>query len=70
MNLNDAANKLFLAGHKGRHTVAYHQYVLQRLETAIKSLKGNEYVQALKTELNMLKTELTKNPEIVKMKNK
>jgi hypothetical protein len=35
MSLNDPANLVYLAGHRGRHLEAYHTEVYRRLEAAL-----------------------------------
>ena len=66
MNLQDDANKLLLQGHSGRHSPKYHQYVLGRLKTVTDGLSGNNYTRALRNELGSIRTELTRNPDLVK----
>jgi RHS repeat-associated protein len=66
MTLNAPENLLELAGHAGRHSAKYHQYVLDRLLNAVRGLQGAEYTAALKFVLNDLKQELLNNPELIK----
>lgn len=66
MKLSDPANKVLLEGHAGRHSPAYHEHVLDRLDRATKGLSGSNYEKALRSELGTLKQELLKNPDIVK----
>ncbi len=65
-SLQDAANKVFLEGHAGRHSPKYHQYVLGRLQTATRGLSGDAYSRALDGELGALRGELLRNPDLVR----
>lgn len=65
MSLQNAANKVALVGHAGRHSPVYHRYVLQRLEAATQGLSGVDYTRALQLELDVLRSELIRNPKIV-----
>lgn len=65
-SLQNAANKLFLEGHAGRHSPKYHQYVIDRLKTATEGLTGSEYGKALTGTLEGIAKELKKNPDLVK----
>ncbi len=66
MSLNDAANKVLLEGHKGRHAAQYHQYVLDRLTAATEGLSGANYSRALREELGALRQDLLRNPDLVR----
>ncbi|WP_445370037.1 AHH domain-containing protein (plasmid) [Methylomonas sp. HW2-6] len=66
MNLNDLTNKVLLEGHAGRHSPVYHDHVLERLQDTTRGLSGSNYEKALRSELDALKQELLKNPDIVK----
>ena len=59
---DDAANKIFLEGHKGAHTNEYKQYVLDYLQGATNGLKGEAYEQALRGALDDLGQQLLLNP--------
>lgn len=65
-SLQDPANKVFLEGHAGRHSPAYHQYVLDRLQNATRGLSGDAYTRALEGELRVLRGELLTNPDLVR----
>lgn len=65
-SLEDSANKVFLEGHAGRHSPAYHQHVLDRLQNATRGLSGDAYGRALDAELGALRGELLKNPDLVR----
>ena len=58
LSLNSHWNKIRLAGHLGRHTTGYHEYVFVRLSGATNGLKCNPYRHALQRELWTLKGEL------------
>jgi len=60
MSLNDAANKIFLQGHKGAHTKVFKQYVLDYLQGATRGLSGNSYKNAI----DYLGQQLLKNPRM------
>ena len=66
MTLDDAANKVLLQGHVGRHAAAYHEYVLGRLLQATHGLTGAEAATALRAELSAVARELLANPNMVK----
>ncbi|MDF9407233.1 AHH domain-containing protein [Pelotomaculum isophthalicicum JI] len=66
MSLQNEKNIFFLEGHVGRHSLKYRQYVLRRLNEATMDLSGEDYKNALLKELDELKDELIKNPDIVK----
>ena len=40
--LDDALNKVFVPGHKGPHSEEYHQYIYDKLTTALKGLKAGK----------------------------
>jgi hypothetical protein len=62
--LDGAANTMQLPGHAGRHTEKYHQYVFQRLRTAIGNKTGDAARDAATEALNKLRDELTLNPRL------
>ena len=64
MKLSDAANKVFLEGHKGGHTKAYKEFVLGYLEKATKGLEGTKAKEALTNALGELKDILKSNPRL------
>ena len=66
MKVSDPANKVFLEGHAGRHSPDYHRHVEQRLLDATRGLSGSNYEKALRSELDVLKAEFLKNPDMVK----
>lgn len=66
MKLSDPANKVLLEGHAGRHSPDYHRYVERRLNAATQGLSGSNYEKALRFQLDALKQELLKNPDMVK----
>jgi hypothetical protein len=66
MSLQDEENLLDLAGHAGRHSNEYHQYVLDTLNDATKGLSGPAFREALVNALNELKNELLANPGMVR----
>jgi hypothetical protein len=55
MTLEDAANKVAIPGHKGRHPEGYHQEVFDRLSNATKGLSGDAYSNALRKELDAIR---------------
>jgi RHS repeat-associated protein len=65
-SLEDPANKLLLEGHAGRHSPLYHQHVLDRLQNATRGLSGDAYTRALDAELGALRSDLLKNPDLVR----
>jgi hypothetical protein len=64
MKLSDAANKVFLEGHKGGHTKKYKEFVLNYLEKATKGLEGTKAKEALTNALGELKEILKSNPKL------
>jgi hypothetical protein len=68
MSLSAAENKMLMniANHLGRHSPKYHNYVLQRLRSALQGKKGADYAKALVTELADIGKEVRKNPRILK----
>jgi RHS repeat-associated protein len=66
MTLQDAANKVFLLGHKGRHAIRYHQHVLERLSKAVSGKSGAEARNALVKELQLIRQELLRNPDMIR----
>jgi hypothetical protein len=54
MTMNDAANKIRVAGHKGPHPEAYHRAVYDRLQEATRGLDGKAYKEALTNELEVI----------------
>ncbi|MBC8028393.1 MAG: AHH domain-containing protein [Steroidobacteraceae bacterium] len=56
--MDDALNKVDLDGHKGRHSVAYHRYVWDRLAKAVGNSSGIDYRLQLRGELERLRVEL------------
>jgi hypothetical protein len=57
---------MFLEGHYGRHSSKYHEYVLSRLRKATEGQSGEEYTTSLKNELDALKGDLQKNPDMIR----
>jgi hypothetical protein len=66
MTLDDAANKVDLPGHAGRHSPKYHEYVLSRLRGATEGLSGTDAATALRAQLGTLRQELLANPDMVR----
>jgi hypothetical protein len=64
MELNDAENLVRLPGHSGGHTLNYRQYVLRRLQAAIRGKTGRVYTRALVSALRELRSELLQNPRL------
>jgi RHS repeat-associated protein len=64
MTLDDAANKIFLEGHKGAHTNVYKQYVLDTLKSVTQGLSGDAYKNALLNALDDLRQQLLNNPRM------
>jgi hypothetical protein len=64
MRLDDAANKIFLEGHSGGHTIKYKQYVLDYLKGSTEGLSGDAYKKALQGSLDDLGKQLKKNPRM------
>lgn len=67
MKLNNPANLMPLAGHKGIHTKAYHQFVLNTLTQATRGLSGEAYKKALTGALDGIRKMLEKDPNMVRM---
>jgi hypothetical protein len=59
MALDDAANKVDVAGHRGPHPREYHQTVYDRLMGATEGLMGEEYATALVRELRAIAKDVT-----------
>ena len=59
MTLDDAANKVVVAGHKGPHSQAYHEAVYRTLSDATTGLSGGEYTKAFQSSLAHLRTEVS-----------
>jgi hypothetical protein len=60
MTLEDAANKVVVAGHKGPHPQAYHDEAVYRtLSDATTGLSGGEYTKAFQASLAHLRTEVS-----------
>ena len=57
ISLQDAANLVPVAGHRGRHPEAYHRAVLGAILTATQGKEGNEYKEALLKTLNQLRVQ-------------
>jgi hypothetical protein len=51
MSMNDPANIVPVAGHRGPHPEAYHRAVYDRLNTATQGLTAEEYSAAFRSEL-------------------
>ena len=66
MTLRDPANIIRLVGHRGRHTLAYHRYVMNYLEEALEGLVGGStaYREALRAALYELQRQLFANPRL------
>jgi hypothetical protein len=54
MDMDDAANKVFVPGHKGPHPEAYHSAVYDRLVNAVRGKNGAAYRDALDKELRAI----------------
>jgi filamentous hemagglutinin len=59
MKLDDAANKVVVAGHKGPHPAEYHITVHSRLTRATEGLEGLPYADAFRAELSSLGAEMS-----------
>ena len=57
VDMDDAANKVFVAGHHGPHPQEYHEYVYNALLRATKGKVGDEYTRAFKVRLASLKVQ-------------
>ncbi len=57
-------NIVELVGHSGRHTNAYHKWVLDQLRDATKGLSGSEFAKALLKQLEVIKRILKKDPRL------
>jgi len=67
MKLKEPSNIMYLDGHIGRHTNAYHLSVYKNLSSAIEGLSSQQEIgQALRSELNSIKEELIKNPNLIR----
>jgi hypothetical protein len=60
MTLEEAANKVRIPGHAGPHPEAYHQEILDRLQSATEGLKGAGYKAALLKELEVIAGEASR----------
>ena len=59
MSLEDAANKVRLKGHEGPHPEIYHNQVVNRLQTAVRTCRTTEACRAkLLNELANIANEL------------
>ena len=58
MKLEDAENRVRIAGHSGPHPRLYHEEVLRRLEGATRGLKGDAFNNAFRAELEAVRTEV------------
>jgi hypothetical protein len=56
-SMNDAVNKVYVAGHKGPHPEAYHQAVYKALLDATNGLSGEKYKTAFDSTLKELATQ-------------
>ena len=65
MTLEDAANKVRIAGHYGPHPEAYHQLIFDRLTNATNGLSGPAYRDALLKELQAIAREAQKVGSVV-----
>jgi hypothetical protein len=66
LNLSkDKNNLMLLEGHKGNHPQAYHMYIWLRLQVATAGKRGGSFAKALIRELNFIKRDLGRNPDIV-----
>lgn len=63
LNLNHAWNKAKVAGHKGRHTHAYHRFMLKNLQTINKTAGGN--TKKFLKHFNRLKKRIMRNPRLM-----
>ncbi len=67
MSLQDAANEVYVVGHKGRHAVEYHEYVYDYLRNAGRGAADQaEYASALRQALGELGDQILNNPGILK----
>jgi hypothetical protein len=57
--LNDAINKVKIAGHYGPHPDAYHREIYKRLTEAVKGLDGEAYLKAFESTLEKLRVEVS-----------
>jgi hypothetical protein len=54
-------------GHRGKHAAKYHQWVLDRLRAAVRGSKDVAmYRSRLVNELDAIRTELRRNPGLLK----
>ncbi|MBK9370983.1 MAG: AHH domain-containing protein [Deltaproteobacteria bacterium] len=58
MTLEDAANKVVVAGHRGPHPAEYHKLVYGHLDEATRGLVGDAYAAAFRAELSVLRAEI------------
>jgi RHS repeat-associated protein len=67
MSLQDKANKVFVVGHKGKHSVEYHEYVYDYLRNAVRGAADQaEYASALRQALGELRDQIQNNPGMLK----
>jgi hypothetical protein len=64
VSMDDAVNKMKLPGHMGRHTNTYHEFVYERLSTAIGNTRGATARSALEDALQQIRRELERNPRL------
>jgi hypothetical protein len=57
MSLSDPLNKVYLVGHKGPHSDAYHAYVLRQIVSRVGDSTGVEYKLRLRGALAWLQSE-------------
>lgn len=58
MSMEDAMNKVAIAGHKGPHPQEYHEAVFSRLNEATKGLSGDAYKKAFRSELESIRKDV------------
>lgn len=60
MNLNNAANRVFVVGHVGPHPELYHSTVMSRLQAAVHGLSGKRAEEALRQALAEIAEEVAR----------
>ena len=65
-NLQWGENLMQLEGHSGRHSELYHKWVLDKLTKATNGLVGEEAAKALTNALREIRSEIQRNPRILK----